>query len=111
MVQCALLRGALSGIEITSLLFKCVENRADLVFDSRAADALGPHDPAQYAVRFLEFAIDQHVIVSLVVPDFFCGVLQTPFDDVIPIFAASPKALLQNLFGRGQNENRYRSWN
>ena len=37
----------------------------------------------------------------------FGGFFQPAFDNVIPILAARTQPVLQNLFGRGQNENGY----
>jgi hypothetical protein len=76
---------------------KCVQNRSDLTFDPRSPGTLGANDRAQGSFGFLQFPVDQNIIVIRVIPNLFGRIPQPPRNHIVAIFAPRAEPLLQNL--------------
>src|SRR5579863_10237033 len=99
MVQWALFRGALSAmLSIPRSNLKSFQNRPDLILDPAPPNPLGSYDGAKRGVGLGQVAIDQNIIVSVVVPDLLSRFPEPPFDLLrVRNVAAVAKPLFQNL--------------
>src|SRR6516225_2148656 len=95
MVQWTLLRGVLSAIvSITSSNSKCVQNRPDLIFHPGPAHALGPYNGGERGFGLGQIAVDQDIVVSVIIPDLIGRVPESPLNDRFPVFTPRTKPLL-----------------
>ena len=80
--------GFVSHIVDTSSNLKCFQNGPDLIFDPGPPHPLGAHDRAQNGVGLRQVAIDQDIIVIVVLPDLLGRFPQPPLDHLVPVLAA-----------------------
>ncbi len=93
MVQCALFRWSFvsHGVDASSNLnLKCFQNGPDLIFDPGPPYPLGAHDCAQNGIGLVQVAIDQNIIVRVVIPDLLGRFPQPSFD--LLLLGLSPRA-------------------